>query len=205
MADTTLDQGVPFAALASKLEQICSKAKWLAYIAVAVMPVLICADVMCRLLHTGVPGALELQENLLVLTTYGLIAWLQSRDQHMSIDFVYKHFTGGMKSWADVFVSSMTFTILSVLSWESLQTFITKIGTLSVELYLPLELYYWIPVFGLTLTLLVVALQVVRHIVAAFRDGHALSAALALVAAGLLVYLPFWYRESDYEVSSLIL
>ena len=205
MADTTPDQGVPFAALASKLELICSRANWLAYIAVAAMPVLICADVVGRLLHTGVPGALELQENLLVLTTYGLIAWLQSRDQHMSIDFVYKRFSGGMKSWADVFVSGMTFIILAVLSWESLQTFLTKMGTLSMELYLPLEIYYWMPVFGLTLTLLVVALQVVRHIVAAFRDGHPLSVALALAAAALLVYMPFWYRESDYEVSNLVL
>ena len=141
MADTVMDRNAPFAELASKLDLVCSKANWLAYIAVAVMPVLICADVIGRLLHTGVPGALELQENLLVLTTYGLVAWLQSRDQHMSIDFVYKHFKGGMKSWADVFVSCMTLMILAVLSWESLQTFITKMGTLSMELYLPLELF----------------------------------------------------------------
>lgn len=198
-------QGDPLAGLASLLEFVCAKANWLAYIAVAIMPILICADVVARLLHTGVPGALELQENLLVLTTYGLMGWLQSRNEHMSIDFVYKHMKGAVKSWADVFVACMTLIILGVLSWESLQTFFTKIGTLSMELYLPLELYYWMPVFGLTLTLLVVALQAVRHVVSSVREGYLLSAVLAVAVAAALVYLPFWYRESDYEVSSLVL
>lgn len=219
MADTTMDQGTsyqdqgaplrgqgdPLAGLASRLEFVCSKANWLAYIAVALMPILIFSDVVGRLKGVGVPGALELQENLLVLTTYGLMGWLQARDRQMSIDFVYKHMRGGMKSWADVFVACMTLIILGVLSWESFQTFLTKMGTLSMELYLPLELYYWMPVFGLTLTLLVVALQAVRHIVGALREGYPRSVVLALAVAAALAYLPFWYRESDYEVSSLVL
>ncbi|MCH5276276.1 MAG: TRAP transporter large permease subunit [Desulfovibrionaceae bacterium] len=208
---TTLGQGdLPkqdgsLARLAFLLDRLCSKANWLAYIAVAIMPVLICADVVGRIVGTGVPGALELQQNLLVLATYGIMGWLQSRDQHMSIDFVYKHMKGGGKAWADVFVISMTLVILCVLSWESVHIFMTKIGTLSLELYLPLELYYWMPIFGLALTLIVVALQTVRHITGALRDGHALSVVLALMLTAALVYLPFWYRESDYEVSNLVL
>lgn len=208
---TTLDQGdfqkqdEPLARLAFLLDRLCSKVNWLAYIAVAIMPVLICADVVGRLLGTGVPGALELQENLLVLATYGLMGWIQSRDQHMSIDFVYKHMKGGVKAWADVFVISMTLVLLGVLSWESLQTFLTKFGTRSMELYLPLELYYWVPVFGLGLTLLVVAIQTIRRIVDVLKEGHPASVVLALLLTAALAYLPFWYRESDYEVSNLVL
>lgn len=205
MADTTPDQGVPFAALASKLELICSRANWLAYIAVAAMPVLICADVVGRLLHTGVPGALELQENLLVLTTYGLIAWLQSRDQHMSIDFVYKRFSGGMKSWADVFVSGMTFIILAVLSWESLPDLPHQDGH---------AVHGAVPPAG---NLLLDAR--VRSDPDPARGGApgcspyrrripgrpSAERGACLAAAALLVYMPFWYRESDYEVSNLVL
>lgn len=203
MENTTTLNNLPLASLAKKLDWICSKANWLAYIAAAILPILVCSDVVARIFKTSVPGALELQENLLVLTTYGLIAWLQLKDRQMHIDFVYKHFKGGMKSWADVFVPFLTLIILSVLAYEAIVTFNTKIGTLSMELYIPLEFYYWMPVLGLSLTILVVLLQAVREIILAIQLKHILACLLAIACAILLVYLPFWYRESDIDISML--
>lgn len=199
------DQKIHFAGAISVLDHICSKANWIAYIACAILPILVCADVVCRLFKTSVPGALELQENLLVLITYGLMAWLQGRNRQMHIDFVYKHLKGGMRSWADVFVPVMTLAMLIVLFWESIQTFYSKIGTLSLELYIPLEFYYWIPVLGLGLTILVVAIQCLSQIAKACINGCWLSTILAIAAVAFIIYLPFWYRESDVEIPMLLL
>ena len=170
-----------------------------------VMPVLIFIDVACRLAGTGVPGALEVQEVMLVLATFSLMAWLQAREQHLSIDFVYNHFHGGVKAWADVFSPAVISCVMVVLMVQSCKTMLDNVGTLSQELYIPLEYYYFIPVAGFALCVLVMAVQLLRKIVIAIGEGHPLSVLVALGMAGFLAWVPFWYRESDVEISMLAL
>lgn len=203
MEKTACAPSAAFADLYKKLDWLCGKVNWLAYISVGLLPVLVFSDVCARLFKFSVPGALELQENLLVLSTYGLMAWLQLRGRQMHIDFVYKHLKGGMKAWADVFVPSVTLIILGVLTWEAWETFHSKIGSLSQELYVPQEFYYWIPVVGLALTVCVVLFLALREIVGAFACGRWFAAILAIACACALVYLPFWYRESDFDIPML--
>ena len=52
---------------------------------------------------------------------------------------------------------------------------------------------------------IVVVLQVFRNIAGALVNGHPISVILAIALAAAIIYLPFWYRESDYEVSNLVL
>ncbi len=191
--------------LLALLEGICGKCGLAGLLACTVMPVLIFIDVSCRAAGTGVPGALEVQEVMLVLATFSLMGWLQAREEHLSIDFVYEKFTGCVKAWADVFASAVISGVMVVLLVQSYHTMLGNIGTLSQELYIPLEYYYVIPVAGFALTVAVLAVQLLRKIVLAVRDGHPIAAVVALALAAGLAYLPFWYRESDVEISMLAL
>ena len=76
------------------LEKLTTKVSWLSYVAMAILPVLITVDVCCRLFGFSVPGSLELQENLLALTTFSFMAVLQLHDRHMMIDFIYDRTLG---------------------------------------------------------------------------------------------------------------
>lgn len=189
----------------SFLESCTRKFSWLSYIAMAVLPVLICIDVTCRLFGFSVPGSLEMQENLLALTTFSFMALLQVHDRHMQIDFLYARFSKNVQRWCDLSVSATVLVVLCLLTVESFSSWMGKIGTLSMELYVPLEFYYWMPTIGIGITAVVLLFQVLRDMLNCVSGKHYLALVLGIAFACLLGYLPFWYRECPYEVSNLIL
>lgn len=182
-----------------------SKVSWLSHAAMAILPILISIDVCCRLFGFSVPGSLELQENLLALTTFSFMAILQLHDRHMAIDFIYERLSAGAKRWCDMTVVSLVLGIMLLLTYESYGTFILKFGTQSMELYIPLEYYYWMPVMGLAFTSIVALFQFLREAVKCLATRHYVAFVLGIAFACALAYLPFWYRDCDYEISNLIL
>ncbi|MCQ2444627.1 MAG: TRAP transporter large permease subunit [Mailhella sp.] len=174
-------------------------------VSMAILPILIFTDVVCRVFGHSVPGALEMQEVLLALTTFSFMALLQARDRHMSIDFIYLRLGEAARRWCDVAVSSCVLIILALLSFESFKAFLGKFGTQSMELYVPLEYYYWMPVAGLALTTVVLVFQLLRDVVRGLSEGHFISVVLGIAFAAVLAYVPFWYRDCPYEVSNLVL
>ncbi|MBO6002653.1 MAG: TRAP transporter small permease subunit [Mailhella sp.] len=89
----------PFGGVYSFLESCTGKFSWLSHAAMAVLPILVFLDVSCRLFGKSVPGSLELQENILALTTFSFMALLQLRDRHMQIDFLYNRYSVGVQRW----------------------------------------------------------------------------------------------------------
>jgi tripartite ATP-independent transporter DctM subunit len=189
----------------SCLELVGKKARWLAMFAVFAMTALVCADVLGRLFGRGVPGALELLQNLLVLNTFALMALLQLQERHMSIEFLYARMNRSWQNWAGVLVSSFSMVILAVLTYESALSFMRKLGERSMELYLPLEVYYWMPVLFMGLTFLVTVYQAVRDIRRSVRNRQWISTVFALCVTVFLAWLPFGYRSSPHGVSNLVL
>lgn len=187
------------------LEKCTTKVSWLSYVAMAILPLLITVDVCCRMFGFSVPGSLELQENLLALTTFSFMAVLQLHDRHMMIDFIYERMSTGMKRWCDMTVASLVLGIMVLLTTESYDAFLSKFGTQSMELYIPLEFYYWMPVMGLALTAVVALFQFLRESVKCLSGRHYIPFVLGIAFAFALAYLPFWYRESPYEISNLLL
>jgi len=191
--------------IASFMDKCTQRCSWLSLVAMAILPILICADVALRIVGGGLHGCLEIQEVLLCLTTFSFMAILQFHDRHMAIDFLYNRFSPAVQRWCDMTVSASVFIILGVLVWQSYLSFLKKVGTLSMELYVPLEFYYWIPVVGMGLTFLVLIMQLCREIIRCLNGGHYISIILGLATAGLLMWAPFWYRDCPYEVSNLVL
>lgn len=187
----------------SNLEKVLLKVRMLSVLSMTILPLLICTDVICRFFGIAVPGALELQENLLVLNTFSVLALIQLRHSHMGIDLVYNRMPHPMQRWSDVVVTTLTIAVLGVLTYESFHSFMLKRGTLSFELYLPLELYYWMPIFGLGCTTLVAIPQLIRAYAQTISEKQFIPMLLGIAFALFILYLPFWYRGSDVELSGL--
>lgn len=189
----------------SQMEKFLSKIRWLGIISVLGMMILICTDVTCRLFKIAVPGALELQENLLVLNTFALIALMQLRNNHMGIDLIYNRMGADLQRFADTLVSFLTVIILAVLVYESAHSFTLKMGTQSAELYMPMEFYHWMPVCGLGLCLLVSLVQLLRTSLVTIYERKFFSFVMGVAVAAALVYLPFLYRGMATNISPLAL
>jgi len=191
----------------SKLDSFFSKLRWVSILSMLVLPILISIDVICRFFGISVPGSIELQQNLLVLNTFALLGLLQIRRGHMGIDLTYDRMPLGMKRWSDVFVNTLSVLVLVVMVYETCHAFMVKAGSsqLSMELYIPMEYYYWMPVFGLVSAIVVALPQLVRSLFQCMLQKHFLALILGLVCAIGLAYLPFWYREASFSMSNLAL
>ncbi|MDL2285386.1 TRAP transporter large permease subunit [Desulfovibrio sp. OttesenSCG-928-F07] len=187
------------------IEKLLLKARYLGMLSMVIIPIVITTDVICRFFGIAVPGALEMQENLLVLNTFAIIALIQVRNEHMGIDLIYERMPRPMQRWADVTVSALTIAVLFVLTRESIVSFMKKSGTLSFELFVPLEVYYWMPVFGLSLALLVALPQFIRYVAQCMAEKQFIPMLFGFASAAFILYLPFLYRNSDFELTGLAL
>ncbi len=187
------------------LEKILLKVRYLGMLSMIIIPVVITVDVVCRFFGIAVPGALEMQENLLVLNTFAILALIQVRNAHMGIDLVYERMPRPAKRWADVTVGILSVAVLVVLAYESVHSFVLKSGTLSFELFVPLEIYYWMPIFGLGITTLVAVPQMLRALAQAVYEKQFIPMLLGIATAMAILYLPFAYRASSLDISGLYL
>lgn len=187
------------------LEKVFLKIRYLSLIGMIIIPVLICIDVICRFFSIAVPGALELQENLLVLVTFASLPFVQLHGSHMCIDLFYDKMPARGKSFADILTTSVSLIILTILTTESIGSFQKKIGSLSFELFVPLEFYHWIPIFGLSLALVVAVPQFIQAVIKCVSQRHFFSLLAGLLVTAVMCYLPFWYRASTMDISGLAL
>ncbi len=189
----------------NKFEEMLTKFaklfQWAGVFAMTVMPLLICTDVVMRLFDKSILGAIEMQNNLLVLNTFGTIALLQVTYNHMGIDLIYEKFSTNGKRAADVMVSTLSFCVLCLLTYQSFKTFNGRAGFLSDELQLPSQMYYIMPVFGLALASLMSGFSALKDLWLAVLNKQFLPIILGVVATALIIYFPFWYKAADLDLS----
>lgn len=187
--------------LEKKIVKFTQMIQWPSTIAIAIMPFVICLDVFLRAFGMAVLGAIEIQDNLLVLNTFSAIAFIQINHSHMGIDLAYNKFTPFFQRACDILVGSLSSGILLLLAYQSYKTFLAKIGFLSPELGLPIEIYYLLSVLGLLFAAIVCVFDFIKTFFLALINKQFLQIIVGISIATLIIYFPFWYRASNIDLS----
>ncbi len=170
-------------------------------LAMCVMPFVICIDVVMRLFNMAILGALEVQNTLLVINAFSVIAFLQLSQTHMGIDLIYENFNSFFKRTADVMVSTLSFGILCLLTYQAFKTFNGKAGFLSDELQINAQLYYILPVLGLGLATIMCCFTMIKDIWLCLLNKKFLPIIIGIAITCLLIYFPFWFKAQDFDIS----
>ncbi len=201
MQQATQIESQGFENFQKKLSSFAKYVQWLSVLAMTIMPILICTDVVMRLFNKSVLGAIEVQNNLLALNTFATIALLQITFSHMGIDLIYEKFSNAGKRAADVMVSTLSLSILCLLAYHAINTFTQRSGFVSDELQIPLQLYYIMPVVGLALAAIMSLFSVLRDFWLAILNKQFIPLILGIAATVLIIYFPFWYKAADLNLS----
>lgn len=73
---------------------------------------------LTEILHTPLPGALEISESLLVCCVFMPLAWTQSRRRHVVMDFIRWYIGPNMRRALDIFVGICNLAFYILLSWQ---------------------------------------------------------------------------------------
>ncbi len=175
--------------------------QWPSNIAICVMPIVICVDIVMRFFGKAMLGSIEVQNNLLVLNTFSTIALLQITHTHMGIELIYDNFSDFFKKVADCMVSTLSFSVLCLLAYQAFNTFVKKTGYLSDELFIPVQVYYIIPVIGLALACIMAGFNMIKDLWLNFINKRIVEIILGILLTCAIIYFPFWYKAADFDIS----
>lgn len=185
----------------ASLVKVATFLQWGGVIAIFLLPIIICTDVGMRVFNRAISGSLEIQNNLLVLNTFSVIALLQITNTHMGIDLVYDKFNNTFKRACDVMVSSLSSGVLLLLAYQAFRTFSGKMGFLSDELQIPIHFYYFLPIIGLGLAFIMSFFNMINDVILSILNKQFFSLVLGLAVTAAIIYFPFWYRSADLNLS----
>lgn len=72
-----------------------------------------------QMLHTPVPGALELTESTMVLIVFGALAYAQIRRSHIRVELIYTNMGPRVRAVMDVFADICALVFFSLLLWQA--------------------------------------------------------------------------------------
>jgi TRAP-type C4-dicarboxylate transport system permease small subunit len=72
-----------------------------------------------QMLHTPVPGALELTESTMVLIVFGALAYAQIRRSHIRVELIYTIMGPRVRAVMDVFADICALVFFSLLLWQA--------------------------------------------------------------------------------------
>lgn len=72
-----------------------------------------------QMLHTPVPGALELTESTMVLIVFGALAYAQIRRSHIRVELIYTNMGPRVRAAMDVFADICALIFFSLLLWQA--------------------------------------------------------------------------------------
>lgn len=72
-----------------------------------------------QILHTPVPGALELTESTMVLIVFGALAYAQIRRTHIRVELLYTNMGPRVQAVMDVFADICALVFFSLLLWQA--------------------------------------------------------------------------------------
>lgn len=169
---------------------------------------IIAADVCMRyLLNYPIPGTVELTEFVLPLVVFLSVAYAAVEQRHVGIDLFYEHLGPRARAIADVFTSTLSVYILSVITWRlfvyGLEQYAS--GEAGDILGLPHWPAIMIGVLGCVILVLVLISKALRAVSEALQFGHVCRYwTVAAVATGLVFILLPWLMDSfELDLSNL--
>jgi TRAP-type transport system small permease protein len=114
---------------ANFIEDISLIYKWLSYIdkiafvlvgisLLSLMLLGVTDILLTELFHIPIPGALEISESLLVSCVFMPLAWVQSRQRHIGMNFLRMHLGPKMRHVLDLFVGLCSLAFYCLLAWQ---------------------------------------------------------------------------------------
>lgn len=185
--------------------KIANILRFLSFLTLGLLPLFITIDVLARFFNIVLIGAVEVETNLLLITSYCLLAFLQLDNRQMVIDFVYEKISPFFQNTADIIVHFLSFNILSLLAFQSFKSYLDSRGFLSDELRLPINIYYFFPFLGLSLAACISFFQFLSTFLIHYIEKHFKSIFFALFISVLILSFPFLYRFFSLDLSYYIL
>ncbi len=179
--------------------------KYLGLFALFLLPIIIFIDVSMRFLGYGLYGSIEIQTNLLVLVTFCLLIHLQIHKSHMCIDFVYVKLSPKIQNIADSLIAFLSLEILLLLSYQAIQTYLSRKGFLSDEIGIPIAYYYLIPCIGLIFSMLIALIQFLENICINIKNKNYANLITSLFISLFLIFFPFIYKNLNLSFSYFVL
>ncbi|MCB2225884.1 MAG: TRAP transporter large permease subunit [Desulfarculaceae bacterium] len=169
---------------------------------------IIATDVCMRyLLNYPIPGTVELTEFVLPLVVFLSVAYAAVEQRHVGIDLFYEHLGPRARAIVNVFTSTLSVYILSVITW--------RLFVYGMEQYASgeagdiLGLPHWpaimIGVLGCVILVLVLITQALRAVGEALQFGHVCRywTVVAGVAALFFIMLPWLMDSFELYLSNL--
>lgn len=159
--------------MTATVERLNAACAWLAGLAVALMMVHICTDVIGKyLMNAPVPGTIAIvTQYYMPVLTFLPLAYVQQKRAHISVEVVTTRFSARAQRWlyaGALAIGCLTFGLMAQLAWgEAMAKY--AIGTFQLEQARRIVTWpaYFLPVAGYGLLSLYMALQVIRYLAGA--------------------------------------
>ncbi|MDO9526058.1 MAG: TRAP transporter small permease [Gemmobacter sp.] len=156
--------------MTATLDRLNAACAWLAGLAVALMMVHICADVIGKyLMNAPVPGTIAIvTQYYMPVLTFLPLAYVHHKRAHISVEVVTTRFSARLQRWLYVgalVIGCAIFGLMAQLAWgEAMSKY--GIGTFALEQNWRIVTWpaYFLPFVGYGLLAIYMALQAVRYL-----------------------------------------
>ena len=144
--------------LTSWAEQVSGVASrtgvWVGAAAAFLLVIVVTANIIARLLGSGVPGVLDISQSFMVIIAAMMLAYTQAQRGHIGVEFVIKKMPERVQQVVGIITLLLSLTFAVLLAWQSwrMAWFALQVGDHSpVSPYLPLYPAKLILALGVTL------------------------------------------------------
>lgn len=171
-----------------------------------IMSIPIFCDVVMRFFFgKAIPGIIESEEFMLVCIVFLSMAMMQRDKEHVSIAILVSRFPEWVQSLVDCFVYLLSGIVILLISWETIQSGITKFGEVSFALEIPISIFVFVSAFGFILLFLMLVKDVLKAASRAIDMGKGFWLAGVLILTILVMGLPSLVKTTGWEPSGLML
>jgi len=190
--------------LESALGPLTKSLFWISLAAVGLMSLPIFADVLARFtVRRSVPGIIELEEFLMIVIVFLALAHTQKKEGHIVIDLLTCRLPGPTARLLETFNHLVCTIFFGLVTWRTFSTIADKVAEYSPMLKLPV--WFFIALSGLGLAFLALTLfqQLLKSLAGNVRDRAWLGLCLVLVAAAVVLSMPWWIKALPWQFGRL--
>lgn len=121
------------------IPSLCKKLNWVASVALLLIIVLICANIITRLFGLPITGTFELVEVLLVIVVSFSLGFGSLTDSHIKVDLLLQRLSQAKQRSIDMITNLISIGLFALVGWRCfvLATSLKQIGEVSATLWIP--------------------------------------------------------------------